>query len=453
LIERNAGLELENFISVARENQRLLEELGIGDIDFYVENARAKVLDYGENREIPGANLFVINSNNNYLGFRPSPDDLVLIKKPGIWEWQLGIAVDSLYLESFYRDSVKTATTLLLLMLIAVTIIVFLLARLITRPIADLSLSARRLSDGDLSSRARVFSRDELGGLARVFNAMAENQQALTDSLEQKVSERTKQLEQSMIDLKKAQDLLIQRERMSNLGRLVGGIAHEMNTPLGIGITSTTFLQNLIQDIEKKFRESSLTRSDLAQIIDNAKGSIDLVYNNLQKTSSIIASFKELALEENKDEMRSFSIKECCNLVLGATSEKAAQAGVIVEILEVPEGTIEGYPESLFQVFTILIRNSLEHAFPGERPGKIELAARLNKDMIELICRDNGIGLDPEIVDRIYEPFIASSEKSMGSGLGLNIVYNIVNQRLGGTITHREPESGGLEFKIRIPVK
>ncbi|MBN1547466.1 MAG: HAMP domain-containing histidine kinase [Syntrophaceae bacterium] len=277
----------------------------------------------------------------------------------------------------------------------------------------------------------------------------------MTDSLELKVNERTEQLEQSMNDLKKAQELLAQRERMANLGSLVGGIAHEMNTPVGIGITSTTYLKNLIKDLEKKYLDASLTRSDLSAIIHKSSEAVDLIFNNLNRSSALIENFNELALDRKNDEMNTFSFKDCCELVLGANRDRAAKSGISINIVKVPEGRYVGYSETIFQIFTILIGNAIEHAFPGDRSGTIEIEAERQGNMIVMKCRDNGVGLEQEIAHRIYEPFVASSSSTMGSGLGLNIVFNLVNQRLGGTIQHRIPPGGGLDslFPFRLKMR
>jgi signal transduction histidine kinase len=251
---RNAELELDFFKSKCSEEARLLDDLGVSNIDFYKSNAVDSAIDYAENRVIPGSELFVLQDDMWVLGSsRMIEGSLVLQTYFEPWNWTLGIAVSNSYLAAFNVGTVQFSGIILLPLIVMTGIIGYFISRKIAKPIVELQSSARKLSEGDLSVRAPVSNQQELRELALTFNAMAESVERLTNDLGKMVRERTEKLEATVADLKRTQQQLIDAERLSALGQLSAGVAHELNTPLGAIQSSNETIIELLHD---HFREA-----------------------------------------------------------------------------------------------------------------------------------------------------------------------------------------------------
>lgn len=261
----------------------------------------------------------------------------------------------------------------------------------------------------------------------------------LNEELEERVRERTKDLERSYRDLQETQKQLMEAEKLASLGSLVAGIAHEINTPVGVAVTASTFLQE----------QSRAESPDLQGMRETA----DLILRNLKRAGELIGSFKQVAVDQASEALRSFDLRQYLEDVVISLRPGLRKSGVKVELEIAPGIELKGYPGALSQIFTNLISNSLIHAYGEGDEGTISIEGKVGKGMVTLLYRDDGKGMDEETVRRVFDPFFTTRRGSGGSGLGMNIVYNIVTGKLGGTITCESSPGEGVLFRMVFPAE
>lgn len=278
--------------------------------------------------------------------------------------------------------------------------------------------------------------------------------------LEQRVEDRTHTLSEVNINLegtiqalRDTQRQLVQIEKMASLGSLVAGISHEINTPLGIGVTAATSLQEEIGNIQKLFESGSMKRSDLEHFFSHAHQAGDMLFNNMERARSLIHSFKQVAADQSSDEWRILELHSYFAQIITSLGPKFKQTAITVENCADMNLQTYTHPGAIYQIISNLILNALLHAYDEGQTGVIYVGAHRDGDFIELTCQDNGKGIDEQYIERIFEPFFTTRRGSGGTGLGLNIVYNLVSTRLGGVINVVSKIGTGTIFTIRLPVQ
>lgn len=270
---------------------------------------------------------------------------------------------------------------------------------------------------------------------------------------EAKLHEKATQLERTLHNLRQAEEQLIQTEKMAALGGLVAGIAHEVNTPIGIGVTAASLLVEKTEAFATSFSNGSMKRSDLAKFLEVASQSSKMTLANLNRAAELIHSFKQIAVDQSSETKRSFNIKTYLEEILLQLSPKLKPTGHTVEIQGDPSLCIDNYPGIFSQIVTNLIMNSLIHAYDAGDRGIITMTFQQSDEGLIFAYRDNGKGILPEHLNKIFEPFFTTKRGQGGSGLGLHIVYNLVTQKMGGTIQCESQPNVGTQFTIRIPTQ
>jgi signal transduction histidine kinase len=285
--------------------------------------------------------------------------------------------------------------------------------------------------------------------------------EGLNTALEKKVQERTKKLEQKSKDLENSLDKLqeashklVETEKMAALGHLVAGIAHEINTPIGVCVTVSSTLRNNANKFKKSLESGELLKSKLMKYTDNIIESSDLIDSNLNRASDLIQSFKSVAVDQTADEYREFDIKLYLNDIFKTLNPKIKNTQYSV-VQNIPDGLIiDSSPGAVSQLITNLFMNSVSHGFEGRAEGVIEVnITEIDNEFLKIIFSDDGNGMSDEIKDSIFEPFYTTKRNAGGSGLGLYIVYNLVTQALNGTIEVDSKVNEGTSFIIKIPKK
>ena len=282
----------------------------------------------------------------------------------------------------------------------------------------------------------------------------------MNTTLERRVSERTQALEAAnseltvvLENLQRAQRELLRTEKMAALGSLVAGVAHELNTPIGTSVTVASTLAQHTDSVLQEF-EKGLRRSVLEEYLKNAKTGADLLLRNLSKASELVISFKQVAVDRTSANRRVFALDEMLSeliVTMGPTIRKTRHD--IVHTVP-PKLMMDSYPGPLGQVLTNLINNAFIHAFEGDFRGTVTISARLLDDAsVEIWVRDNGKGIPDANLSRIFDPFFTTRLGQGGSGLGLNIVYNLVTGILGGNIVVESELGIGSGFKISLPLQ
>jgi len=268
-------------------------------------------------------------------------------------------------------------------------------------------------------------------------------------SLEGQVSETRTALKQ----LRDAQSQLVQSEKLASLGSLVAGMAHEINTPLGVGVSAASTLHALADQIRGRHDSGQMTRTDLKQFVQLAMDSADLVMKNLQRAADLMHSFKQVAVDQASGERRSFLLKPYLDEVITSLTPKLKGTPHRIVVRCPEELVVDGFPGALAQIVTNFITNSLVHAFPGQNQGNMAIEVTDGGPEITLRYRDDGVGIEPANLGRVFDPFFTTRRGSGGSGLGLHVVHNLVTQRLGGTVQARSEPGRGTEFIVRFPAR
>ena len=280
----------------------------------------------------------------------------------------------------------------------------------------------------------------------------------LNENLEIKISERTVELDEantslkySLEQLKSAQAQLVEQEKMASLGGLVAGVAHEINTPVGIGVTAVSHLQEKNDYYKNRYNSNELTQDDFEDYMNLSAESCEMIFRNLLRASDLIKSFKQIAVDQTNEEIRLFNLKEYIEEIIRSLKPKFKRTGHVVNIRGDDKLMINSCPGGLSQVLTNLIMNSFIHGFEKITDGVIDIVISENADEVVLHYYDNGVGVSDEVRKKIFEPFFTTKRGQGGSGLGMNIVYNIVTQKLNGSIVCENESGSGVHFIITLP--
>jgi len=260
-------------------------------------------------------------------------------------------------------------------------------------------------------------------------------------------------LEAIINDLRSTQQQLIESEKLASLGGLVAGIAHEINTPLGISVTSATSMHEELDLLQKKFSDHSLKKTELEAFFNQANQACKILNTNLHRASNLVRSFKQVAVDQTIDEVRNIDLCEYLDEVLISIgpSFKHSNVDVISECDE--KINFKTHPGALYQIISNLTINSMSHAFDSESVGTIHIKAHQENEKIVIEYSDDGKGISSKNLKDIFTPFFTTARGSGGSGLGLSIVYNLVTGTLKGKITAESVEGEGTQFKIVLPLK
>jgi signal transduction histidine kinase len=277
--------------------------------------------------------------------------------------------------------------------------------------------------------------------------------------LQQSVEERTHELEErnrelaaTLENLQNATDQLIQSEKLAALGSLVAGIAHEVNTPLGIGVTAASHLDQATQTLSEKFSSGTMRKSDLESFIATCQETVSITLTNLNRAADLITSFKKIAVDQSHESRQSIPVSEYLQDILTSLTPQLKKTSIETTIDCPPDLRIETMPGSLSQVITNLVVNALVHAFGEKEPGRISLRVQPVKDQVRIEFEDNGRGIPPEHLPKIFDPFFTTRRGQGGSGLGLHLIYNIITQGLQGSIKCESTEGEGTRFRIHLPL-
>jgi signal transduction histidine kinase len=344
----------------------------------------------------------------------------------------------------------------------------------IMRSLRRLVAAADRLGGGDLKTRSGL-SHDEaeLGLLAKAFDQMAEGLEQreeqrrtaeeevlrLNRDLEERVEQRTRELAEANLDLREAMDglrrtqnQLVQSEKMAALGGLVAGVAHEINTPVGIGVTAVSHLGQKTREIRALYDKDEVRRSDLEDYLAVAQETADMTLGNLERASELIRSFKKVAVDQTTEERRPFKVREYIDAILLSLRPRLKKTRHRVDVRCDPDLMVESYPGAFSQILSNFVLNSLTHAFDEGQEGHMVVEAAVSDGLLTLTYSDDGRGMEPEVLRRVFEPFFTTARSKGGSGLGLSIVYNLVTQTLGGAISCESAPGRGATFTVTVPL-
>ena len=278
--------------------------------------------------------------------------------------------------------------------------------------------------------------------------------------LQAQVEEQTKELvssnqelEKSIEELKLTQNELIEAEKMASLGGLVAGVAHEINTPIGIGLTGITHFDDILTDTEKKYHSGEITEEEFEEFLSSSKTLSNLIKINLSRTAQLVKSFKQISVDQSSEQIREFNFKKYLEEIVTSLNAEIKKTELKVEINCADDINIRSYPGDYSQIITNFILNSKIHAYDEIKKGVLKIDITKRENEIEIIYSDDGKGIEEENLAKIFDPFFTTNRGNGGSGLGLNIIYNLVTNKLKGSIDCESKVGEGVTFKLNIPLE
>jgi PAS domain S-box-containing protein len=258
--------------------------------------------------------------------------------------------------------------------------------------------------------------------------------------------------EAALRNLRETQNSLIEAEKLAALGRLVAGVAHEVNNPVGISLTVASSLERKAATFAAEVARGDLRRSRLNEFLETSRDASSQLVANLNRAAELIQSFKQVAADRNYSDQRSFDLGDLTEQVVMSLRPGLRKHHLTLTVDCEPNLTMNSYPGPYGQVLTNLFLNAVAHAFPDGRPGSVDIQVRESgKNNVEIIFSDDGCGMSLDVRRRAFDPFFTTRRDQGGTGLGLHIVYNIVTNRLGGRL-HLDSESGkGTRIRIILP--
>jgi signal transduction histidine kinase len=273
-----------------------------------------------------------------------------------------------------------------------------------------------------------------------------------TVELFQEVQERTKDLSKSLDDLRTAKDRLVQTEKFAALGRLVAGVAHEINTPLGNSLTVASTFINKTDRFEADIASGNVRRSILNEYLAASREAASQIMRNLNNAVDLIQSFKQVAADRNFSDRSDFDLGQVTEQIVRSLRSGLRSSDLAFRVDCEPNLAMNSYPGPYGQVLTNLVLNAAAHAFPDETQGSVHITTRsIDKDNVEIMISDDGCGMNQETQRQAFEPFFTTRRDQGRVGLGLHIVYNIVTNRLGGRINLDSKPGEGTRIRMIVP--
>ncbi|QDF74597.1 MULTISPECIES: sensor histidine kinase [Shewanella] len=333
------------------------------------------------------------------------------------------------------------------------------------------SLTYRGLAPGGkwlwVLNRGQVVERDEQGRPLRVAGTIKNIQQQketehalreLNQQLEQRVIERTLELQMrndelkhTLDELEHTQGELMDKEKMAALGGLVASITHEVNTPIGISVTAASHLQESVKHFDQLYRKGEITEEDFEQYQTEVAECCKLILANLERASKLIASFKQVSVDQSHEDVREFDLHAYLEEIFISLNPMLSRTPHQYHYHCPEKLIINSTPGAFYQIISNLFNNSVIHAYPDGKAGQLSLEVERCENGIRITYQDDGCGMSEEIQAQVFQPFFTTKRGKGGSGLGMNIVSNIVTQVLKGEISITSRQGEGSTFVITLP--
>lgn len=373
------------------------------------------------------------------------------------------------------RNSVAIDLFVALIILFSVLLITLTLQRRFSRPIEQLSEIVKDVSKNKnydvVVPHAKIAELDVLAKsintlFARTLSQMERQKKdeqeirLLNQNLEIKVNQRTTALKEANQELLSTlermhqyQNKIVENEKMASLGQMVAGVAHEVNTPLGLGITGSTLLKDKLAELKDHFDNKTLTSSHMQRFVDDGMENLELIYRNLNRAADLVSSFKQLAVTHEKQDIKQVKLVSFANEVITTLNSELSKFPHQIEVDGDTNLEVWTKPPVIQQILENLITNSLIHAFDEGEKGHIKISMSKQGAFATIDYQDDGKGVPVNIQSRVFDPFVTTRRGEGGSGLGLHLVYNLVTQALGGNIRLNDENAKGANFIIEIPIE
>jgi len=343
------------------------------------------------------------------------------------------------------KNSLLQAWTYPLVLLVIISLVLlfgFLISRSIIEPINNLLIATAKLAEGHRETRLEIVGRDELASMGIAFNHMAYQAQA-----------QYQQVQDSLQQLQVTQEQLVKTQTMASLANMITGIAHEVNTPLGVTITGITHAQSLHSEFNDLMQNGHVSGRDIKCYVQENTEITALIFTSLQKIRALMERLKQLNIAEYELKTERVNLHQQLKLGAECFSDAFAQDDHCFELQVEEDLYFRLSPSVLLQLESILIRNSLRHGFYKKREGHICLKATVEYDELLLEYKDDGQGIGAELLPKLFDPFYTTQRGQGHVGLGMHVLYNLVTQVHGGSVLCRSQPGAGVELEIRLRAK
>ena len=269
---------------------------------------------------------------------------------------------------------------------------------------------------------------------------------------EQEMRRAREAAEQALANLRETQASLVEAEKLAALGRMVAGVAHEINNPVGSSLTVASSLQRRCEIFAAEVARGEVRRSSLNELVDAVTKATSQLVANLNRASDLVQSFKQVATDRSRLERRSFDLGQLTEQVLVGLRPELRKRQLLLNLECQPDLPMDSLPGPYGLVLTNLVHNAIVHAFPESRAGTITLkAGAFGADNVEIIVSDDGCGMTPEIRRRAFDPFFTTRRREGATGLGLHIVYSMVVDQLEGQLSLTSEPGKGTTIRLVLP--
>lgn len=270
--------------------------------------------------------------------------------------------------------------------------------------------------------------------------------------LELRLIEKNEKIAASLQQSAELQSQLIASEKMASLGRAVAGIAHELNTPMGLSVTATSYLVEKSKKVRQDFNDKRLTTDGMRVFLDAVDETLEIIITSLNRSNEMVNNFKMVAVDVSSEKLRAFCLHDYLKRVINSLSPELNKTLHKVEIAG-DDLQVESYPGALSQVITNIIMNAVIHAYDEGDKGQILIRVVHDGANVHLNCSDDGKGMTSESLKKVFEAYYTTRAGEGGSGLGTNIIYELVTKNLQGQISCSSELGVGTMFTITLPIQ
>ena len=444
LIIKNPDTEERQFIKIEESKNELIKSSA--------EIINDKDIKYSE------INRVKLNNKNNYIMVSK-------LENPKGLKWKIVVIIP----EADLMGSIKTRYNINIAILSAIILIGALfgtwILKRVTTPILMVAKAANEIVsrnwDVEIKEDKNIIK--EAHEMIKGFNLMVDDVKIYIKKLVEKQKEiedihltetvrMSEIIEEKTSNLKIVMKELMEKEKLASLGELVSGVSHEINTPLGVALSAASLMQDNNKKFQTELMQGNLTKSGLLEYMNMIEESTFILNSNLFRAAELVKSFKEIAVNQEIEEKTKFNLKEYLFSILLSLKHEYKNRNIELEVVCPEDLWIYNYSGAVSQIFTNLIMNSLIHGFKGGKSGIISIKIHEIDNILRIEYSDTGIGMNEDVKKHIFEPFYTTNRGNGGSGLGLNIVYNLVTGKMDGKISCiSEIEEGTtfiMEFKL-----
>lgn len=385
------------------------------------------------------------------------------LENPHGLRWRIAVVIPENDLMGSIQSRYNLSLAMIMIMLILGTIAGIYILNKVTQPLLMVASGYNEITSGnwDVEIKQKRGHIKEVHEMIKGFNLMVDNIKSYIGKLVEKQNEieelhKTETHRMNLIidekteNLKAVMEELMERERLASLGELVSGVAHEINTPLGVAVSASSLMEANNESFKKELLEGSISKSGLVSYIESIDETTAILNSNLYRAAELVKSFKEIAVNQSIEEKSRFNFREYIDSILLSLKHEYKNKNVEFKIDCPDDLVINNYSGAISQVFTNLIMNSLIHGFKDMKSGQINISVAPEDENLIIHYKDNGLGMNEEVKKRAFEPFYTTNRGKGGSGLGMNIVYNLVTAKLNGKISCKSEINMGTEFIIEI---